>query len=214
MSLERYTIREGDTLRQIARRLLGNADQWWVLAELNQLTPPFLDTTGGTYPAGSRVLGVGDALLLPASLADPAVQRATLAVEVDPYDVLLGCDLALSAQGDLQANAGTGDWRTVSGVENLKQTLLHRLMTRKGELVYHPEYGSNLDLYLGQPLDLSTVSLIRLEAMQTLLSDPRIRALINVTVEAQADHVVIDATCQVIGADDIVPLNLVLPRAA
>ena len=210
MSLTRYTIQSGDTLRQISRRLLGNADQWWVIAQFNQLSWPFIDTTGATYPAGHRVLSLGQVLLIPGRTDDPALSQVVIP-EPDLYAVLLGVDLLVTSMGDLQVNYGSGDVRVVQGVPNLQQALLYRLLTRKGELPHHPEYGSNLQLHVGKVLDDTRVNLIRLEVMQTLLADPRVKEVQYLQVQTDADAVNIDGSLGVIGQSDSVPLNLVIP---
>jgi len=208
MATQRYTIQAGDTLHQIARRVMGHADQWIVLAEFNKLDWPYIDISGTAHPG--RVLGLGDTLLLPSGLVGADLQRAEQADPDDIYDVLLGVDLSLSDAGDLEANTGTQDWRTTSGIANLQQSLRHRLLTRKGELAYRPHYGSNLDAHIGHPLDHARVSLVRLEVIEVLLSDPRIRSLPSVTVQHAIDALHITAQCEVIGVDDDVPLNVVV----
>ena len=209
MATQRYTVQTGDTLHQIARRLMGHADQWMVLAEFNKLDWPYVDTTGVVY-ADKKVLGVGDTLLVPSGLASADLQRTEQAEAQEIYTVLLGVDLSLSNAGDLESNTGTKDWRTKSGIANLQQALRHRLMTRKGELAYHPSYGSNIEAHIGHPLDHARVSLVRLEVIESLLSDPRLRSVPMVSVEHDVDHLKIEAQCEVIGVDDVVPLNLVI----
>lgn len=211
MATRRYTIQSGDTIHQVARRLLNHADQWIVLAEFNALEWPYVDTSGVTYP-DKRVLVVGDTLLVPDGLSGPDVQRVSPDLSPDPYTVLLGVDLELNNNGDLVGNPATRDWQTVSAVANLQQALLHRILTRRGELAYHPTYGSNLDEHIGQPLDQARVSLIRLDIIQTMLADPRIRAIPALDVVNEADHLDIRVSAEVIGVDDVVPLNLVIPR--
>jgi phage baseplate assembly protein W len=209
MATQRYTIQTGDTLHQIARRLMGHADQWIVLAEFNKLDWPYVDTTGATY-AGKKVLVVGDTLLVPSGLAGGELQRAEQADPNEIYMVLLGVDMALSKTGDLEANTSTKDWKTKDGIANLQQALRHRLLTRKGELAYHPNYGSNIEAHIGHPLDETRVSLVRLEVIETLLSDPRLRSVPIVDVVHDGDQLSINAQCEVIGVDDVVPLNLVI----
>ncbi|MDO8357325.1 MAG: DUF2634 domain-containing protein [Nitrospirota bacterium] len=210
MGLTRYTIQSGDTLRQIARRLVGNADQWWVLAQFNQLSWPFIDTTGTSYPASQRVLSLGSVLLVPIGTDDPAIAHVVIP-QPDLYTVLLGVDLLTTSIGDLQVNYGTGDLSTVQGVPNLQQAVQHRLMTRKGELPHHPEYGSNLPLHIGHVLDQSRVNVIRMEILQTLLADPRIKEIKRLDVSTDADAVHIVGSLGVIGQHDAVTLNLVIP---
>jgi len=206
----RYTIRDHDTLHHIARRMLGHADQWIVLAQFNGLDYPYVDTSGTTY-AGQKVLTTGDVLLVPSKIDEP---RETLALEADNlYDVLLGRDVSLSSLGDLQANPSTGDLGTVAGIDNLVQALQRRIGTRKGELAYHPEYGANFEQHVGAVNDPVRLRMMRLEVIETLLADPRIRAIENVILNDVMDHVDVAVTATVIGIDDVAHLNLVIPKA-
>lgn len=212
--LKRYTIQQHDTIHQIARRELGHADQWWVLVRLNSLAFPYVDGSGpSTVP---RVLGLGDTLLVPGNANDPRIRQVSAAAtgEAKQYEVLLGKDLALGVTGDLIASTGSGDWRLEAGLENLLQALRHRLLTRKGELAYHPDYGSHLERHIGQPLDGVRLAAIRHEVRQTLLDDPRVTRIQEMTVDVQQDHVHIFVHANIIGQNDVVPLNLVLTKVA
>jgi phage baseplate assembly protein W len=212
MALLRYTIQQGDTIHQVARQLLGQADQWWVLARFNRLDYPYVDTSGVPYP-GMRVLGLGDVLLVPTDVESETIKRAALTLDADPYRVVCGVDLRLTDLGDLLANVGTADWSVAEGIDNLVQALQRRLLTRKGELAYHPEYGSYLEQHVGQPLDEERAQLVRLEVLSALMADPRIKAVERVDFLAADDHLDIVVDVQIIGMDDVVPLNLVVPRA-
>jgi len=211
MPIQRYQINQGDTLRQIARRELGNADQWWILASFNKLDYPFIDTTGAAYP-GKHVLGIGGTLLLVKDVEEPSVKRATIQDLPDQNRLILGVDLDLSEAGDLQADPATGDWQTAEGIDNLVGALRRRLLTRSGLYPYHPEYGSELEPHIGRALDPAEATAIRLEVIQSLLNDPRILAVNKVVLVADDDHVAIDAVCDVIGSSTATPLNLVLQR--
>ncbi len=211
MAIERYQVNAGDTLRQIARRELGNADQWWILASFNKLDHPFIDTSGATYP-GKNVLGIGGTLLLVKNLDDPSVKRATIQDDPDQFTLLLGIDLALAESGDLLADPSTGDWQLASGLDNLLGALRRRLLTRAGLYSYHPEYGSNLEPHIGQAGDSAEATAIRLEIIQSLLNDPRIHAVNRISLVEDAEHVAVDALCEVIGSNTNTSLNLVLKR--
>ena len=211
MAIDRYQISDGDTLRQIARRELGSADQWWLLANFNQLDYPFIDTSGAIYP-GKKVLGLGATLLLVKDTEDPSVKRASIQAEPDQYALLFGADLLLSSSGDLQINAATGDWQTVTGLDNLVGAIYRRLQTRTGIYPYHPEYGSNLEVHIGQAGDPAEATAVRLDAIQTLLNDPRIVAVRKVELVFTDDHVDVNILSEVIGANSVVPMNIVLSR--
>jgi len=211
MPIDRYQISDGDTLRQIARRELGSADQWWLLASFNQLDYPFIDTSGATYP-GKKVLGLGATLLLVKDTEDPSVKRATIQDDPDQNALLFGTDMVLSSFGDLQVNAATGDWQTVTGTDNLVGALYRRITTRTGLYPYHPEYGSNLEAHIGQAADPMQAASVRLDVIQTMLAEPRIQAVRKVELSLSEDHVDVNILNEVIGANSVVPLNIVLTR--
>lgn len=57
----------------------------------------------------------------------------------------MGSDLALDESGDL--GLFNGDLKLISGIDRLPQHLMMCLSTQKGEVVFHPEVGSNLSEY-------------------------------------------------------------------
>lgn len=216
MALGRYTIQAGDTIHHVARRTMGHADQWWVLVRFNSLDYPYIDTSvdvATTYP-GKTVFGTGATLLLPDGFRSSDTRNAFAEASVEQYRLLLGVDFSLDDAGDLEANVRTEDWATMAGIKNLLQALTHRLLTRKGELAYHPSYGSHLERHIGQPLDEARAGLIRQEVRETLLDDPRIVGITWLRIDHLSDHLDIQLEAQVIGANTTVPLNLILQTQA
>src|SRR5216117_3485364 len=113
----------------------------------------------------------------------------------------LGTDVALFGAGTRRGSRDPGedlktrtrpeaggvpqvDLRPVSGVANLTQALLLRLTTRQGELagLGHPDYGSRLHTLIGEPNTDRTRALARLFALQALIAEPRITAVVTLTV--------------------------------
>lgn len=209
--LKRYTIQAGDTIQQIARRQTGNADQWWVLVRLNHLSYPYIDGAGPS--PGPRVLGIGDSLLVPGNVADPAIRQASSGSGggVGQYAILLGEDLFFE-HGDFVVDPGSTDLDTAAGLQNLVLALQRRLGTRKGELPYHPDYGSHLERHIGQPRDGIRHAQIRHEVRQTVLDDPRIQSVPSLTVVEHTDHLDIHVVATIIGENQSVPLNLVIQK--
>lgn len=173
------TIQPGDTLQSIAQRVYGDATRWKELADLNGLSYPYLDFSGSNgAPAsqflstGKKVLGASDTLKLPNS--------SDAVAPVDP----VGTDM--------------GDGGTVkilvAGVDNLRAALLRRLRTPKGWLPHHPEYGSALYSYIGEPLTPALVLSIRAEVDRVLREDPRIISVQMVGVSVDTDAIKIEAT--------------------
>jgi phage baseplate assembly protein W len=117
----------------------------------------------------------------------------------------LGLDLLVSKKGDLQ---------TVSGRENLGQAILHRMMTRQGELVDigHPDYGSRLHELIGEPNNESTRDLVRLYIKECISQEPRVQDIVSLLVNVHKDNphaVLVDITVLPIKSN--VPMNVVFP---
>ncbi len=117
----------------------------------------------------------------------------------------LGLDLLVSKKGDLQ---------TVSGRENLGQAILHRMMTRQGELAYigHPDYGSRLHELIGEPNNESTRDLVRLYMKECISQEPRVQDIVSLLVNVHKDNphvVLVDITVLPIKSN--VPMNVVFP---
>ncbi|MCD1294334.1 hypothetical protein CUJ83_04890 [Methanocella sp. CWC-04] len=127
-----------------------------------------------------------------------------LMVETRPDFVGPGADLTASKKGDLEITRGR---------ENLGQALMHRLLTRKGELASlgHPYYGSRLHELIGEPNNETTRELIRLYAKECIMEEPRVRDIVSLSV-GMTDYpgaVMLDIT--VVPIKSSVPMNLVLP---
>ena len=212
MALNRHTIQQGDTIQRIARRLLGQADKWWTLAVFNNLDYPYVDTSGASYP-GKRVLTIGDELLLPEDVEAAPVRKAAISPSPELYTLLFGTDLRMVGPAFALEIGGGGDFRLETGVENLVSALQRRLLTRRGELDNHPEYGCDLDLHIGQVLDPVRAGKVRIEVTQTCLQEPRVRRISRLSIQDDDDRLAVDALLEVIGVDDVVPLNLVIPKA-
>ena len=128
-----------------------------------------------------------------------------LYVEMKEEYVGLGADLMVSKAGDLQL---------VSGRENLGQAIMHRLLTRQGELAElgHPRYGSRLHELIGHPNTERTRELVRLYAKECVLQERRVKEIAGIKVTAYAGDphaVVLDIT--VIPIKSNIPMNLVFP---
>lgn len=128
-----------------------------------------------------------------------------LIMETRPEYMGLGVDLLVNKKGDIQ---------TASGRENLGQAILHRLLTRRGELgdIGHPDYGSQLHDLIGEPNNERTRELVRLYAKECIMQEPRVQDIKSLTVSVQKgnQHVVLlDITVLPIKSN--VPMNVVFP---
>lgn len=127
-----------------------------------------------------------------------------LSFEAAPEYVGLGADLLVSRKGDLE---------TVSGRESLGQALLHRLLTRRGELgdIGHPDYGSRLHELIGEPNNERTRELVRLYARECISQEPRVKDIVSLTATVSSDPHVVVLDVTVLPIKSSVPMNVVFP---
>lgn len=165
-------VREGDDVRTISARLLGDPERWPELVARYNLYPPYVSQqprTGCLSP-GTRLI-----------LSDPVVEIRE--------DGDLGGTLALSAEGapgrqewDLVPSA-TGGLDIVTGLDALATDCALRLVTPLGDLPEHPRYG--LPNLHGLPVGTKSV-LAALAATDTLLEDERVAEVLPVTSDRTA----------------------------
>ncbi len=128
-----------------------------------------------------------------------------LIVESKTEYVGLGADLYVSKKGDMGA---------ASGRQNLGRAIMHRLLTRKGELsdLGHPAYGSRLHELIGEPNNERTRELVRLYARECIMQESRVQDITSIIVNVDDENpqiVLLDVTVLPIKSN--VPMNLVFP---
>ena len=186
------TVRQNDSLPNIADRHLGNFEQWQQIAQLNGINPPYQ-----VYP--------GQQLFLP-----PATNNNQ---QTPPNYLInyLGTDLYY---GPLNSNMlpWTGDFFTISGYENLAFALERRILTTLGTLIYHPNYGSRVPPEVGNIQEPQTATHIGAYANSAILTDPRVNNIPYWTVSMQPNNLIsYQATIQPNGFNTAsTNLNLVL----
>ncbi len=109
---------------------------------------------------------------------------------------------------------GQIDLETVVADDNLKQALLLRFLTRRGELepLGHPTYGSRLFDLLGERNTLANRNRAKLYVLEALAMEPRVAEVLSVQVEtnrAEPTQIDISVSLRPIYADTV--LNLVFP---
>lgn len=179
-----YTIKKDDTLQSIAFTQLGDTSYWMDLAELNNLEYPFIvGSNSDRISNPEHLLSYGDKIYLPVtnSLDNLSLNDINAYDQDKIYDVSMGMDLGLdidSTNGYDEAIAGLSaegqDLRTTSGATTLKQSVTLRLLTRRGTLLNHPNYGTNLMDYIGENITTETLQLIKTEIKRTVTTDERV----------------------------------------
>lgn len=163
------------------------------------------ETVGGRI---WQVLRPGDNILLPVP-ANQEGQEPYLDRGPSNSKNLFGRDIFLDETGDFVSDAG-GDLRTVDGIENMEVAVINRLQTEPTELVKHPDYGLNLVRLVGEPGDSNAAALMKLEMKATLLQDPRIKDVRDVTVTIKDQQMAVNANLTLID-EKTVPMAATSP---
>jgi hypothetical protein len=185
-SLEMHEVGDSDTLPSISARYLGTASLWWVLAEANDLTHPYISDI--PLP---RTIRRGQTLLVPstASHSNALGQSGTVLDRNEELTAQLLFRDAKLAQSSRYPNrldlvmdiAGGGkDVAYVEGIENLKQAMRTRLETILGENVLYPSLG--LPRIVGTGAPVVDAEIIRVLVSQAISADNRIANIGNVIV--------------------------------
>jgi hypothetical protein len=98
-------------------------------------------------------------------------------------DEILQRDIAF--KGDFQVTA-TGDIDAISGLENIKQALMHRLITSPATLIHRPNYGVGIKDYQNAPATLATKRKLALRIQEQFEQDDRVEQVLGVSVEFDA----------------------------
>lgn len=188
-----HIVEVTDTIQFIATKYNCN---WIDIVRLNNLSYPYLssDFTGNVV---NGVAGVGSLLILP--IKKEVAIKITTSIE----DKVFGCDLKFSRNyynhlepSNLEAST---DIHKVKGLENLSQALTSRLTVEKGDLVLHPEYGTELRHHIGKPMTKQRLIRIKLEIIRSLSQDHRIQKIKDVRVEGNLGSIYIEV--------DVVPIK-------
>jgi phage gp46-like protein len=110
--------------------------------------------------------------------------------------------------------SGAIDLETLTELDNLRQSLLLRFLTRQGELeiLGHATYGSRLYELIGELNIERTHNRAKMYVLQALAMEPRVAQVLSVKVtqnKAVREQMDIDIWLTPINSD--IPLNLVFP---
>lgn len=211
------TVREGEDIRDIAQRVLGDRSRWRVLVVLNKLRAPFVSVAGGP-----GILAPGDSILFPVDSAQSAVigtQNPSNSETTDsnsPVYQSYGRDLRLKSEllggvevTDLVVNQ-RGDLGTIQGVPNVEQAVRLKFMTSRGELPAHPKYGAKFAI--GSKATPSSFNELRINVMNTLSMDTRIESIESLQFVALGDTLAVIPKIKLINSRDVLDVSFALRR--
>lgn len=188
----KYTVSYGDTIQSIAQHEMGNVSLWQDIVDYNNLAYPYIvDSVEEKLNNPEGWVTTGDTIIIPleVDLLDTDVDSLGDRDKELILGLALGRDLAVGydertyankgLHGEvmrLQAN-GSGDIKTVQGVENLKQAITNRLLTPRGSLLMHPNYGSDIDRLLGSRNSRDVAIMLENDILATIKSDGRVESV-------------------------------------
>lgn len=110
--------------------------------------------------------------------------------------------------------SGETDLERLAGVENLKQALLLRFLTPRGELAVlgHRTYGSRLHELIGEPNTETNRNRAKVYALQALQEEPRVAEVLSLDVRTRRNRpsqIDLDVRLRPVASDTV--LNLVFP---
>ncbi len=177
MGIQTKILTQGDTLIGLASSFLGDASKWEEIAILNNLDYPFIVPPDYEPYGEESVLRIGQEIHLPVDV------KPTSVIEPDKYgDGGLGIDIKVLPNSvafstiftEGQIVATNGDVQMAVGIDCLKQDILHRLLTPKGSIPWHPDYGSEIPDLIGAKMTPENLEIIQVSAQECIYGDDRI----------------------------------------
>lgn len=194
----KHVISKGDTIQGISDRYTGNINLWRKIVEHNNLRHPYIvETTEEKLKNLESLVTIGDTIIIP-------IEQNTLHLGAQKFntgekdiimELSLGSDISGTENNTLHQNQGTrdevfelsangrGDIALAKGVDNVKQAVIARLLTRRGSLTNHPSYGSELESLIGSPINMMTLKLVDDEILRTIKKDERVSSVRKVHSE-------------------------------
>lgn len=202
-----HVIQSGDTIQGIA--VQHGLSTWQDIVRVNGLVYPYVDSVIGSteYKDNAKVAKVGDDLFIPSTdyvqqpkytqITSDQLNKLAYGSDIDLYSYkITNSVLDFDTKGQISDKAL--DIRIIQGTENLKQQLLTRLKTPVGSLFLHPEYGSRLKQLSGCKGTPTNLIKIKLDVMETLTSEYRVKKVQNLVVSKHLTTVSVDC--------DIIPI--------
>lgn len=108
-------------------------------------------------------------------------------------------------KGDFESNV-TGDLSRITGLENLKQALMHRLLTVQGTLAHRPDYGVGVKLWQNALTSLEKKRELATRIDEQFRRDPRVNSVSSVRFvvsDTEPDKFFIFVKYSAIGYNDL-----------
>ncbi len=194
-----HRVAVGDSLQKIAR--IYDIGDFREIARLNNLKSPYIDAVLNSkdYINDDSVAKVGDVLIIPTQKISSDVTRddkkeiEAIAYGID-LDIYQDEPVFTYEKGHTEREGY--DIKIVAGIKNLSQQLKIRLSTKRGSILAHKNFGSNLYLYDGLLESQETNNKIIFEVESVIRSDFRVKDVRNIKIKTVGGKRVV--TCEVI----------------
>ena len=204
-----YIVQGGDTLASIAARLLNDATAWYELALVNNLSAPYISSSG--VPA---TVAPGAVIAVPTGFSSTTSSAASRAGSDE--ESLYGRDIKLfettgsrpgRPQVDIKIDPRTlKDVAPIAGIPNLVQATQLRLWTQRGTFILVPRYG--MPRAIGYPSTQANHASLKLALKNGLRGDSRIQRIRSLTLSVIGDTVELDASVVPVGSTKEVSVSV------
>lgn len=190
----KHVITHEDTVQSIAQKYANDVNFWQAIVAYNNLTYPYIvETVQEKMERPESLVTLGDTIIIPIeqNLLDIDTHTLQRRDEELILSLALGKDLKMTTEDETNVqdygnydsifqldSDNRGDLALVQGVENLKQAIIARLLTPKGSLLLHPDYGTNLHMMVGERGTINQMVRITDEITSTIFKDGRVEDVI------------------------------------
>jgi len=173
------TVRQGDSLMDIAARELGDYSQWYQIAQINGLVPPFI---GPSVAPG--ITAQGAQLFIPSTTDTAPIGNAP------SYTInYLGVDFYYGPLNQPMV-PWAGDFQMIAGYRNLAFSLGRRLQTTLGDLIYHNDFGSRVPPEVGAIASDTEAQVLSAYTESAIRTDPRVSKILAINTQVLPNYAV------------------------
>lgn len=191
--LKVYNVKSNDTLQTIAQRELNDEDLWYYIAQVNGFT-------------SNSDITVGQEIYIPIQIDPNSSLKDAFIITENPLRNPYGTDIALSSTGELLINDQGTDFQTRSGIENVKQAVDIKFTTPVGSMLKQTAFG--LTARVGSAGDDLALSYLQMSMKSTLLLDPRIIEVNNLSISIDGDTITATMNLSIVGREESLPVSV------
>lgn len=189
MRYKKHIVQKGDTIQYIAQLYYNDTSVWVELIDFNDLKYPYIvDTPEQKKENLEHLVTYGDTIIIPqeSELGNSNLYKINNKDKERLNEISLGMDIDILSGDTYYQKHGTSDelvgmsedneykdLRVATGLDNIKQMLITRLLTARGSIMLHPDYGSDLHLMFGKATPDQEL-MIETEIIRCLNSDGRV----------------------------------------